>query len=211
VAIRILLADDQKLFREALVHVLRRFDQDATVIHAASASEALAATSYYRDLDLILLCLDLPGADRASLIPYLREHATAVPVVALSVSCQERVCREALDAGAASCIPKTFGIRELLFAVERVLAGETYLPAPVLSALNGFESEPQSRHQNRSDKLTARQQEVMHLLSQGLSNKSIANRLDLCEGTVKLHVSAIMRTLGVHNRTEAVVAAGNCS
>ena len=109
--------------------------------------------------------------------------------------------------GSASYVPKSVGAQELLVALRRVLTGESYLPAVLLAAMAPVNDSLPLSGQIKLDKLTQRQQDVLLLLSKGLSNKGIANRLDLCDGTVKLHVSAIMRALGVRNRTEAVVMA----
>jgi DNA-binding NarL/FixJ family response regulator len=128
-------------------------------------------------------------------------------VVVISGSARPGDVQRALDAGAASYVPKTAGIQEMLFALRRVLAGDPYLPPTLLASLAPTDHQPNSSQQINLDKLTERQKEVLHLLSQGLSNKGIANRLDLSEGTVKLHVSAIMRALGARNRTEAVLVA----
>ena len=88
-----------------------------------------------------------------------------------------------------------------------MLAQETYLPTKLLSELAAKDNDSLSSDSVKIQKLTERQKEVLRLLSKGLSNKVIAKHLDLSEGTIKLHVSAIMRTLGVRNRTEAVMFA----
>jgi len=198
-ATRILSVDDHALFRESLERVLRELDRDVAVIHAGTAPEAIAAASYYQGLDLILLDRSLAGTDGISILPRLRDAANGAPVVVISGSARPGDVQRALDAGAASYVPKTVGIQEMLFALRRVLAGDPYLPPT--------DHQPISSRQINLDKLTERQNEVLRLLSQGLSNKGIANRLDLSEGTVKLHVSAIMRALGARNRTEAVLVA----
>jgi DNA-binding NarL/FixJ family response regulator len=187
--------------------VLRELDRDVAVIHAGTAPEAIAAASYYQGLDLILLDRSLAGTDGISILPRLRDAANGAPVVVISGSARPGDVQRALDAGAASYVPKTAGIQEMLFALRRVLAGDPYLPPTLLASLVPTDNQPTSSQQINLDKLTERQKEVLHLLSQGLSNKGIANRLDLSEGTVKLHVSAIMRALGARNRTEAVLVA----
>ena len=206
-ATRILAVDDHALFREALARVLSELDPEVAVIHAGTGPEAIAAASYYQGLDLILLDRSLAGADGISLLPQLRDAANGAPVVVISGSARPGDVQRALDAGAASYVPKTVGIQEMLVALRRVLAGDPYLPPTLLASLAPTDHQPTSSQQINLDKLTERQKEVLRLLSQGLSNKGIANRLDLSEGTVKLHVSAIMRALGARNRTEAVLVA----
>lgn len=204
---RILLVDDHALFREALVHVLRGLDPDVGVAHAGTACEALATAAYYRDFDLILLDRSLAGSDGISILRQLRASAGDPPVVVVSGSGRAPDVRRALEAGAASYVPKTATSHELLFALQRVLEGEAYLPPSLLAALAPEDNPPALSEPIKVDTLTKRQKEVLLLLSQGLSNKGIANRLVLSEGTVKLHVSAIMRTLGARSRTEAVLVA----
>ena len=205
---RILLVDDHALFREALVHVLRQLDDDAAFVHAATAEEALAAANYYRDLDLILLDLSLPGGDGLLILGELRDVAITVPVVVVSASDDPRDVRRAMDAGASGYISQAAGTQEMIAALTRVLEGDIYVPSSLLAAMASLEKAgAPPRRQTGTPMLTERQLEVLRLLGQGLSNKGIANRLDLTEGTVKLHVSAVIRTLKARNRTEAVMAA----
>jgi DNA-binding NarL/FixJ family response regulator len=120
--------------------------------------------------------------------------------------------RELLAAGAAGFIPKTDSAAVILQAMRLVLAGGTYAPARLLSndvdsSANGA-TPPTTRPSDVSfNNLTGRQLEVLRLLARGMPNKSIARELGLSEGTMKVHVLAIFRTLNVNNRTEAVVAA----
>ena len=210
-ATRILSVDDHALFREALERVLRELDPEVTVIHAGTAREAIAAATYYEGLDLVLLDRSLAGTDGISLLPQLCDAANGAPVVVVSGSARTSDVQRALDAGAASYIPKTVGAQELLLALRRVLAGDPYLPPTLLTSLAPTDDHQTSSPNNGLDGLTERQREVLLLLSEGLSNKGIANRLDLSEGTVKLHVSAIMRALGARNRTEAAMVAEQLS
>ena len=204
---RILLVDDHALFRDALAHVLEGLAEHVTVVHAATTPEALAVAGHYEDLDLILLDLYLPGSDGTAVLAQLREVAMTVPVVMLSASDKPQDVRRTLDAGAAGYIPKTASSQEMLDALQRVLEGDIYVPATLLAAMSSLDGQQAPSNGNATGLLTDRQLEVLKLLGQGLSNKGIANRLDLTEGTVKLHVSALMRALGARNRTEAVMAA----
>jgi len=204
---RILLVDDHALFREALVHVLDGLGADVSVVHAATAEEALAVAAHYHDLDLILLDLYLPGTEGTTLVGQLRERAVTVPVVMLSASDRPQDVRCALAAGAAGYIPKTASSQEMLHALRRILEGDIYVPAPLLAAVSSLRADETAPNQEAAALLTDRQLQVLRLLGKGLSNKGIANRLDLTEGTVKLHVSAIIRCLGARNRTEAVMTA----
>jgi len=207
---RILLIDDHTLFRDALSEVLRQLDDEVRLFNAGTAQEARAAAVHYLALDLILLDLCLPGAVGVSLLTELRNLLITVPVVVLSGSERPEDVRAALATGAAGYIPKTAGGQEMLTALRQILAGEVYVPAALLAAVQSIEDPaPASPDTARgtSHGLTDRQLDVLALLGQGLSNKAIARRLDVAEGTVKLHMSAIFRILEVGNRTEAVTVA----
>lgn len=213
---RILLIDDHTLFREAIGHVLSGLDEDPIVIEAASAEEAIQLAEHYKDFDLILLDLTMPGMGGLAGLPKLGELAPTAPVVVVSGLDDADTVRKAIDAGAAGYIPKTSSARDMTTALRVVLEGEIYVPPEFLT-----EREPDKPAGPRSDdaakakavkaaeatSLTARQLEVLALLGDGKSNKLIAHELGVTEGTVKLHLNAIFRALKIHNRTEAVVEA----
>ncbi|MBS1225071.1 MAG: two component transcriptional regulator, LuxR family [Proteobacteria bacterium] len=209
---RILLVDDHTLFREALLHVLKQFDSTAVVIEAATAREAIRMAAHYHDLDLILLDLALPGLNGLSALPELHELRPTTPLVILSASEDSTAVRQALEAGALGYIPKSSSSHEMITALRLVLAGEVYVPPVMLAALEGLEAASvqvtaASVEEGGVEGLTPRQLEVLLLMAQGLSNKGICKRLNVAEGTVKLHVTAVMRALNTCNRTQAVIAA----
>lgn len=211
---RILLVDDHTLFREALLHVLRQFDGAAVVIEASTAKEAIRLATHYHDLDLILLDLTMPGLNGLSALPELHGLRPAVPLVILSASEEPAAVRQALEAGAMGYIPKSCSSHEMIAALRLVLAGEVYIPPGLLAALEALTIAPaqiatpqQSAREEGIAGLTPRQAEVLRLMGQGLSNKGICKRLNLAEGTVKLHVTAIMRALNTGNRTQTVIEA----
>jgi DNA-binding NarL/FixJ family response regulator len=140
-----------------------------------------------------------------SVIATINSATANSPIVVISQSSHQQDIQRALQARATSYIPKTIGTQELIYGLKRILAGTTYMPAQLLeqvvdSSIHGY------CHPAVPDALTQRQQDVLQLLSQGLANKGIARKLKISEGTVKLHVSAIIQTLGVRNRTEAALA-----
>jgi DNA-binding NarL/FixJ family response regulator len=209
---RILLIDDHRLFREAIGHVLMKLDDKVVLIEAGTAEEAISMVRHYQDLDLVLLDLGMPGMGGLSGLPRLLEAAPTVPIVVVSGSTHAGDVRSAIGAGAAGYIPKTFSSHELSAALRLVLAGEIYVPPEMLPVLDadrraGSASGGEVSAARPEVSLTPRQMEVLRLMGSGLSNKSIASRLDLSEGTVKLHVNAILRALNARNRTEAVVEA----
>ena len=215
---KILIVDDHPLIREALRHVLTVLDAKIDLIEAQNFTEALAAADANPELDLILLDLGLPDIDGFDALLELRKCHPGAPVVVLSASEQPAMVLRAIDIGAMGFIPKTTSSPLLLNALRLVLAGGVYLPVEVLRQ---HESAPEpalslAAQATQFGKmltpqdigLTARQAEVLALLVQGKSNKLICRDLGLAEGTVKIHVTAILKALNVSNRTQAVIAVG---
>ena len=204
---RILLVEDHALFREALSLILEQLDDDVTFVFAGNGADARSACGYYNDLDLIIMDLALPDEDGLDLLPALRRQTVTVPIVVVSASEEPDKVRMALEAGAVGYIPKKASGSELLAALKSVLTGETYVTPALLSTMD---DPPRmvptvADSANRTGVLSPRQRQVLRLLAGGLPNKLIARELNLSEGTVKLHVSAIIHTLGTRNRTEAVM------
>ena len=210
---KVLVVDDHPLIREALRQVLRALARDIELLEAGSAPEALAAADKSAGLDLILLDLTLPGRDGLEVLRELRERYPSYPVVVLSASDQSEIVMRALDAGAMGFIPKTSSNEVLLGALRLVLSGGVYLPAEVLrhSPAPGLVSNSAATAAGvgyRDLGLTERQAQVLALVVQGKPNKIICRELNLAEGTVKIHVTAILKALGVTNRTQAVIEVG---
>jgi len=147
-----------------------------------------------------------------SALPELHELRPTTPLVILSASEDSIDVRQALEAGALGYIPKSSSSHEMITALRLVLAGEVYVPPVMLAALEGLEAASvqvtaASVEEGGVEGLTPRQLAVLRLMAQGLSNKGICKRLNVAEGTVKLHVTAVMRALNTCNRTQAVIAA----
>ncbi|MBK8815521.1 MAG: response regulator transcription factor [Methylococcaceae bacterium] len=205
----ILLVDDHTLFREALLHVLNQLDSNTLILEAANAEEAAQLVSRIRNLDLILLDIDLPGVDGLTALPGLRELAPTVPIVVLSGSETAAHVTRALQNGAIGYIPKSCSSHEMLGALKIILQGDVYIPPRLMGKLSSpiLPVEHSENGELSPSLLTTRQIEVLELMTQGLPNKSIARTLNVAEGTIKLHVAAILRALGARNRTEAVIQA----
>jgi DNA-binding NarL/FixJ family response regulator len=209
---KILVVDDHPLILEALHHVLRQLQADVEVLGAVTADEGRRLAALNPELDLLLLDLNLPGADGFALLEELRRSYPALPVVVLSASEQPEDVVRALDMGAMGYIPKTSSNEVMLQALRLVFSGGIYVPRAAIA-----ESPPEPVARPRAPAtstitphelgLTDRQAEVLAALLQGLPNKLICRKLDLAEGTVKIHVAAILRALGVHTRTQAVIQA----
>jgi len=206
--VKVLVVDDHPLIREALRQVLKQLDNHVELLEAPSAVEALAAAAQSDDLDLILLDLTLPDSDGFGLLSKLRAQYPEIPVVVLSASEQPETVIRALDAGAMGFIPKTSPNDVLIGALRLVLSRGVYLPPQVLRqhAATFASLTPASPASFRDVGLTERQAQVLALLVQGKPNKLICRDLHLAEGTVKIHITAILKALQVTNRTQAVIS-----
>jgi len=199
----LLLADDHVLVRDALKSYIERLAEDATVHAVSSFPEAYALAQREAGLDLIILDLRMPGMDGLEGLTRMRALRPNTPVVIMSGLARQQDIAEALDAGAAGFFPKTLNGPALVSAVRLVLAGERFVPSMEHAATTA-KVQPDS---DVTSALTAREREVLDLLTKGLSNKEIARQLDLQEVTIKLHVRGICRKLGAKNRTQAALRA----
>jgi DNA-binding NarL/FixJ family response regulator len=204
----VLLIDDHALFREGLKFLLRSLDAALEVDEASDCAKALehaAARSY----DLVLLDLKMPGVAGLEALAALRDAVPAAPLVVLSGEDNPGVVRAAIERGAMGFIPKSSTPEVLIQALRLVLARGVYLPPAVLDAAwVPASAAPQPTGDDMTlPGLTPRQMDVLRCVIQGMSNKIIARELDVSEGTVKAHLSSVLRALDARNRTEAVYAA----
>ncbi|HZH28534.1 MAG TPA: response regulator transcription factor [Azospirillaceae bacterium] len=214
---RILVGDDHLLFREGLRRLLEQLTPDATFVDASTFDEVMDEAS--PNLDLVLIDLQMPGWPGFEGIETLRERLNEnAPVVVVSASESVADMRAALAHGASGYIPKSSSVKVMLSALNLVFSGGIYVPPAALMSAGdaafsladgpaggGNGTATATRPGNAI--LTQRQWEVLNCLREGKSNKQIAYELGLSEGTVKIHVTAIFKSLGVKNRTQAVIAA----
>lgn len=216
---KFLVVDDHALIRDAMSSVLASLRADARVLQAADGAQALAVLDEHADVDLVLLDLDMPDRDGLSILDDVVLRHPAVGVVMLSGHQDSHSIQQALARGAQGFIPKAETREVLTRALELVLAGGVYVPKAALgggahrpaaatpvAAAPAPASPPPAPAPWSSLGLTERQVDVLALLMQGRNNKLICRALGLAEPTVKNHVSAILRALGVSSRTEAVLA-----
>ncbi len=205
---RLLLVDDHAIVREGVSALLQQARADVRVLQACDGEEALALARAEPNLDAVLLDLVLPGMAGVRLIEAFGQQHADLPVIVLAGSENPRDVRRALAAGALGYVPKTADPLTLLSVLDFVLAGNVYVP-PLLAWERSADSPPRrsaARPEARLE-LTGRQIDVLKLLAHGLPNKAIAQALSLSEKTVKVHVTAIFRSLNVINRTQASAAA----
>lgn len=208
---KILVVDDHPLMREAVQGVIARLESGATVLAAVDSERGFAVAAAEPDLDLVLLDLNIPGLAGIPGLKAWRRRCPDVPVVVLSSADDRTTVLAAIAAGAAGFIPKSSPNEVLLGALRLVLAGGKYLPPEVLAPAAGpgaKAARPAGTTQSLETLgLTDRQAQVLKLLAAGKSNKLICRELDLAERTVKAHISAVFRALGVTTRTQAALAA----
>ncbi|MDD9874371.1 MAG: response regulator [Gammaproteobacteria bacterium] len=205
---RVLLIDDHTLFREGLAGLLKRRNIDAA---AAGDGRAGVRRAEAFNPDVILLDLRMPDIDGLEVLDHLMRQRVAAPVVMLSTSSDQADLAEALRKGAKGYLLKDMEPDALVAALYEIAAGKTVVApglTPVLAELvkRGDPPAPQPAPAPFSA-LTRRELEILCHLSEGRSNKAIARNLDISDGTVKLHVKAILRKLKVHSRVEAAVMA----
>jgi DNA-binding NarL/FixJ family response regulator len=203
---RIIVADDHPLFREALQQALAPTMPGVSFVEAESFESLQAAVERCEDADLVLLDLEMPGAQGFSVLTWLRTQHPALPVVLVSATSDAAIMRRAVDLGAAGFIPKSSPIDTISEAIGTVLEGEIWLPEAAL-ALDDAQLSEDKELARKVASLTPQQFRVLDMLADGLLNKQIAAELDVSEATVKAHVTAIFRKLGVRSRTQAAVAA----
>jgi DNA-binding NarL/FixJ family response regulator len=209
--VKILLVDDHALFREGMKLLLNSLDSNLDLEEASECAEGLDLARSH-DFDLVLLDLKLPGLNGLDALDALRDAAPGVPIVVLSGEDDPSIVRTAIERGAMGFIPKSSTPEVLIQALRLVLAHGVYLPPLALGAPRAALSAGAATPGNGAGDaalpgITQRQMEVLRCVIRGKPNKIIARELNISEGTVKLHLSAVLRALGVHNRTEAVYAA----
>lgn len=199
-----IIADDHPLFRAALRETLRGLHENCRVVEAADIDALQLCVEQHPTADLILLDLHMPGAQGFSALIHLTAHHPGIPVIVVSALESPDIIARARDHGAAGFIPKSSSLESMRTGISAVLAGGEWLP-PGFRAEGGADRE-ELAVADRLGTLTPQQFRVATLLAQGLLNKQIAYQLAVTEATVKAHVSEILRKLGVHSRTQAVLA-----
>ncbi|MGA9961871.1 MAG: response regulator transcription factor [Azonexus sp.] len=208
--LKILIIEDHALVREGLVRLLARIESGVVLRDCADFDSALAVLEGEDEVDLVLLDLALPGIDGFVGLDILRREFPALPVVVVSAFDDAPTINRVMNLGASGFIPKAFSGEALLAALHEVLAGNIFRPdgAGKAARLDDMPSLPPAGKgvQPSEVGLTERQGQVLALMVRGLSNREIGDYLELSEGTVKIHVTAIFKALGVGSRTQAMVA-----
>jgi DNA-binding NarL/FixJ family response regulator len=208
-----LIADDDEFFRMALATILTDKLQFSEVVQASSLDEAVDKLSSRSDISLALFDLAMPGMASPANLRAVRECFETLRVAVVSSSKSRQDILSALEAGVHGYVPKGLGISELVHALQLINDGVIYVPSSIATLPSGEEQAGAFHKVALAPRsalaiLTPRQRGVLALLVEGKSNKAIARDLNLGEGTVKVHMAALFRSLGVASRTAAAVAGG---
>jgi DNA-binding NarL/FixJ family response regulator len=207
-AMKFLIIDDHPMLREGIAAQLRLLAADVLVLQAGDGQQGMAMAAEHERLDAALVDLDIGGQSGLLVVKALRRAYASLPVIVISGSESASDVRASIAAGARGYCPKSGSAESLLAAIRMVMSGQVYLPPLMLNAT--------PTHTDRAGygnavgvgtRLTKRQIEVLRELCEGHPNKNIARRLGMEEKTVKTHVTAIFRTLGVVNRVQAAARA----
>lgn len=203
----ILIVDDHPLFRHALIQAVRYSLPQAQIYETAAVNEFYERLESGAEPDLVLLDLNLPGASGFSALVHVRAQYPSLPIIVVSAHEETSIIQRAIAHGAMGYIPKSANPSHIGEAIRHVLEGEIWLP-PNLP--NNLSFDPRAADETelaeRIQSLTPQQFRVLMMVAEGLLNKQIAYELDVSEATIKAHVTAIFRKLGVQNRTQAVLA-----
>lgn len=192
---KFVVVDDHPVYRDGLAALLGQLFAGAQVMQAGDAGAAFALLAQHAAVDLVLLDLAIPGLDGRAALPVLRARFPAVPVVVVSASDDDVTAADCIVQGASGFITKSARREALEAALRAVVDGGVVL------------SRTATRGATRAPGLTPRELEVLRRLGAGDSNKLIARQLDMAEATVRVHLTAVFRELGVTSRTQALLEA----
>jgi DNA-binding NarL/FixJ family response regulator len=203
-AIKLLLVDDHTLFREGLRRILELEPDMQVVDEAADGLEAMACLSRTRP-DVILMDINMPGCNGVEATKRIKAALPQVAILMLTIHDDNEYLFEVLRAGAAGYLLKDVEPTRLVEAIRTVARGGSVVNPSLTNKLIMEFSRLSQPMQSEDQVLSSREQEVLHLMAQGLPNRDIAQKLYISEKTVKNHVSSILRKLDVTDRTQAVV------
>lgn len=201
---KILIADDHALFRDGLSLYLEKLEPEAVIIQASSCSQMLKLLNSDHKINFLFFDFEMSDTPWQEAFDEIKKAAPNVSFVVISGLEDTRVIKAVLSSGAKGYLPKRLDAKVLNNALRLILDGGTYVPPNLIenSAQNSIEAK-----NSGIKNLTYRQSQVLDLIAQGKSNKQIAFDMGVSESTVKLHINALLRSLHVSNRTQAVITA----
>ena len=201
-----LIADDHPLFREALKGALSAKFDGLEVFESENFETTLQVLSEQEDLDILLLDLHMPGSGDLYGLIRIREDYPSLPIAVVSGSEDINIVSKVMSYGAMGFIPKSSSSDDIAGAINQILDGDVWLPPELKDKVASVTNEDKEIAAQVAS-LTPQQYKVLQYLHEGLLNKQIAYELHISEATIKAHITAIFRKLGVYNRTQAVLIA----
>ncbi|MCQ2735117.1 MAG: response regulator transcription factor [Alphaproteobacteria bacterium] len=213
---KFLIADDHELFLQGLEFILHKEYPKAEIVSANNYNGIFEILQTQNDFDLIITDLAMPGTNWLEALKKIHTLCLDTPVIIISAVFDREIFQKTFDIGVSGYVSKSFPNSVIVGAINLVLAGGMYIPPEVLKM--DIQKVPEPMHElisetdtskassasSNNTKLTPRQLDVLRCLAEGLSNKQIAYQLGLSEGTVKIHITLLMRALEVSNRVMAV-------
>ncbi|CCJ34430.1 response regulator [Caloramator australicus] len=203
--IKVLIADDHELIRRGLERIIS-FEEDIEVVGEARDGREVLDILKSKAVDVLLLDINMPIINGIDVLKIVKKDFNNVRVILLTVENQNTIIKKAIEIGADGYILKDSAGSEIVEAIRRVYSGENYIDKSLMSIL--FEDiKSKGKRTNILDSLTKREREILYLISQGLSNKEIGERLFLSEKTVKNYTTNIFSKLDVRDRVQAAIIA----
>lgn len=200
--VKAIIADDHPLFRSALKQAAACVLDEAQIRECADLEGLFELLWRHSETELVFLDLGIPGANGLQGLSQLRNQYPDVLIIMVSATEAPAIMQQAIALGASAYVPKSSPLERISEAIAEVLNGETWLPADL--ALDTLDADDEQTDFARNlEKLTPQQYKVLAMIADGLLNKQIAYEMQVQETTVKQHVSAILRKLGLNNRTQA--------
>lgn len=199
---KVLITDEQSLFIDGLSLRLKEINEDIVILQSSSLLDMQKILSHETDTDLVIFDIDLANINTTEIINKIKTLAPNIKIVTTSTSEDTRNIKKILSLGVKGYIPKRSDSNILSGALKLILDGGTYIPPAMLNNNLDYSS-----YNSCKKNLTNRQSQVLDLIAQGKSNKQIAYDMGVSEATVKLHINALLRSLKVNNRTQAVITA----
>lgn len=204
---KLIVADDHPLFRNALINAISHVFMTQSTVETDSFEATCQALEQHPDADLLLLDLHMPGNCGFLGLIQLKKNYPTLPIVVISASDDPDVIKRVIAFGASAYIPKSAHPVDIGKALTAVMDGETWVPPALQSIIDEGVAEDDIDLAAKVAQLTQQQYKVLYYLTEGWLNKQIAYDLNISEATVKAHMTAIFRKLGVSNRTQVVIQA----
>lgn len=213
---KFLVADDHELFLQGLEFILKKEYPEVDLVLAGDYAQILDILNKQNDFDLLITDLAMPGGNWLEALQKVHSQAPEMPIIVVSAVFDKEILQKTYNIGVSGYVSKSFPNNIIISAINLVLAGGMYIPPDLVKLssqfttgqLNDLIKDFDNSQKKQADEklLTPRQLEVLQCLAGGMSNKQIAYKLGLSEGTVKIHITLLMRALNVTNRVAAVRA-----